>query len=423
MRVSGKNSGSEGLPCTREACLELDATDPLATYRDKFELPPGVIYLDGNSLGALTTSAAKRVEQMTTTQWGVDLIKSWNVHGWIDMPTRLGARIAPLVGAAADEVMVCDSTSVNLFKLASAVARGRDGRRKILTERGNFPTDPYILQGLAALVPGLELQMLPREQIAAAIDRETFLVVLTHVHYQSAELFDMAMLTARAHAQGARILWDLSHSVGALPINLSAARVDFAIGCTYKYLNGGPGAPAFMYVRRDLQGDLQPVLSGWLGHAEPFDFVDHYTPAEGMTRHRCGTPPMLSHAALDGALSVFDDIDMKVVRDKSIALSELFIALIEGLGSDTALELASPRQPERRGSHVSFAHADGYALVQQLVGRGVIGDFRAPNLMRFGFTPLYLRYVDVWDAVRILREELDDWRRHGPAVVTRQAVT
>ncbi|MBM4232495.1 MAG: aminotransferase class V-fold PLP-dependent enzyme, partial [Gammaproteobacteria bacterium] len=293
----------------------------------------------------------------------------------------------------------------------------------IITERGNFPTDAYMLQGLTALVPGLELQMLPREQIAAAIDRDTFLVVLTHVHYQSAEMFDMTALTARAHAKGARILWDLSHSVGALPIDLSAARADFAIGCTYKYLNGGPGAPAFMYVRRDLQGDLQPVLSGWLGHAKPFDFVDEYAPAEGMTRHRCGTPPMLSFAALDGALSVFEHIDMNLVRQKSIALSELFIALIEAQGPETALELASPRDPERRGSHVSFAHVDGYALIQQLIGRGVIGDFRAPKLMRFGFTPLYLRYVDIWDAVQILREELDCWRRHGPATVTRQAVT
>ncbi|MFM8845113.1 MAG: kynureninase [Gammaproteobacteria bacterium] len=423
MRSSGADASRAVSPRTREECLALDVADPLAAYRAAFKLPPGIIYLDGNSLGVLTAAATQRIEQTTTVEWGTDLIKSWNIHGWIDMPARLGARIAPLVGAAADEVMVCDSTSVNLFKLASAAARSRGNRYKIITERGNFPTDAYMLQGLTALVPGLELQMLPREQIATAIDRDTFLVVLTHVHYQSAELFDMTALTARAHAEGARILWDLSHSVGALPVNLSAARADFAVGCTYKYLNGGPGAPAFMYVRRDLQGDLQPVLSGWLGHAKPFDFLDDYAPAEGMTRHRCGTPPMLSFAALDGALSVFEHIDMNLVRQKSIALSELFIALIEAQGPETALELASPRDPERRGSHVSFAHVDGYALIQQLIGRGVIGDFRAPNIMRFGFTPLYLRYVDIWDAVQILREELDRWRRHGPATVTRQAVT
>jgi kynureninase len=314
MRSSGADASRAVSPRTREECLALDVADPLAAYRAAFKLPPGIIYLDGNSLGVLTAAATQRIEQTTTVEWGTDLIKSWNIHGWIDMPARLGARIAPLVGAAADEVMVCDSTSVNLFKLASAAARSRGNRYKIITERGNFPTDAYVLQGLTALVPGLELQMLPREQIATAIDRDTFLVVLTHVHYQSAELFDMTALTARAHAEGARILWDLSHSVGALPVNLSAARADFAVGCTYKYLNGGPGAPAFMYVRRDLQGDLQPVLSGWLGHAKPFDFLDDYAPAEGMTRHRCGTPPMLSFAALDGALSVFESCQAKIDR-------------------------------------------------------------------------------------------------------------
>lgn len=417
-----------GSPRSRDECLELDAADPLATRRAAFELPDGIIYLDGNSLGALTGASERRIQQLTTEQWGADLIKSWNVHGWIDMPAKLGARIAPLVGAAADELLVCDSTSINLFKLAAAAARSRGSRRKILTERGNFPTDPYILEGLAALVPGIELQLLHREQIADAIDRDTFLVVLTHVHYQSAEVFDIPALTARAHASGAQILWDLSHSVGALPVGLAAARVDFAVGCTYKYLNGGPGSPAFMYVRRDLQDELEPVLSGWLGHAKPFEFADHYAPAAGMTRHRCGTPPMLAFAALEGALSVFDGIDMNEVRRKSIALSELFISLIDALVAEmgqreTGLVLASPRDPSRRGSHVSIAHPDGYSLIQQLIGRGVIGDFRAPNLMRFGFTPLYLRYVDVWDAVQVLREELERWRRHGPAAVARHAVT
>ncbi len=411
------------LPRSREACLQLDAADPLAPQREAFDLPAGIIYLDGNSLGALTHAAASRVQQTVAAQWGTDLIKSWNQHGWIDLPERLGARIAPLLGAAADEVAVCDSTSVDLFKIAAAAARLRGTRHRILTERGNFPTDPYILQGLAELVPGLELRMVERSELEQAFDDTTFLVVLTHVHYRTAEMFDLAAVTARAHAAGARMLWDLSHSVGAVPLDLSAARADFAVGCTYKYLNGGPGAPAFMYVRRDLQPDLQPVLAGWLGHARPFDFRDDYTPANGMARHRCGTPPVIAYAALDGALSVFDGIDLQALRHKSLALAELFIALVEQLGPDSGLTLASPRDPALRGSHVSFAHADGYSLMQQLIERGVIGDFRAPDLLRFGFTPLYLRYVDVWDAVATLRDELERWRREGPRRVERLAVT
>ena len=411
------------VPQSRAQCLELDAADPLAGKRAAFDLPDGVIYLDGNSLGALTHEAARRVQHTVTAQWGADLIKSWNVHGWIDLPARLGARIAPLLGAAADEVMVGDSTSVNLFKVAAAAARVRGARRKIVTERGNFPTDPYLLQGLAGLVPDIELVLVDRDELAQAVDHETFLVVLTHVHYRTAAMFDLAAVTARAHAAGARILWDLSHSVGAVPLDLVAAEADYAVGCTYKFLNGGPGSPAFMYVRRDLQATLEPVLSGWLGHAQPFEFIDEYVPAAGMTRHRCGTPPVIAYAALEGALSVFDGIDMQLLRRKSLALADLFIALVEGLGSDSGLTLASPRDAAARGSHVSFAHADGYSLMQQLIGRGVIGDFRAPDLLRFGFTPLYVRYVDIWDAVEALREELALWRREGPRRVARLAVT
>lgn len=411
------------LPRSREECRALDAADPLAACRDAFELPAGTIYLDGNSLGALTHEAARRVQQTVTAQWGTDLIKSWNVHGWIDLPARLGARIAPLLGAAADEVMVGDSTSVNLFKVAAAAARARGARRKIVTERGNFPTDPYLLQGLAGLVPDIEVVLVDRDELAQAVDHETFLVVLTHVHYRTAAMFDLAAVTAGAHAAGARILWDLSHSVGAVPLDLVAAEADYAVGCTYKFLNGGPGSPAFMYVRRDLQATLEPVLSGWLGHAQPFEFIDEYVPAAGMTRHRCGTPPVLAFAALDGALSVFDGLDMQAVRRKSLALADLFIALVEGLGSASGLTLASPRDAAARGSHVSFAHTDAYGLMQQLIGRGVIGDFRAPDLLRFGFTPLYLRHVDIWDAVQVLAEELERWRREGPRQVERLAVT
>ena len=394
-------------PLTREQCLELDRRDPLAARREAFRLPEGLIYLDGNSLGALTVGAERSVARAVGVQWGVDLIRSWNVHGWIDLPATLGERVGRLIGAAPGETLVCDSTSVDLFKLAAAASLGRGARRKIVTEAGNFPTDLYILQGLAKLSPQIEVHAVPRDRIHDAIDADTFLVVLTHVHYRTAEMYDLAAMSARAHAMGARILWDLSHSVGAVPLDLRAAEADFAIGCTYKYLNGGPGAPAFLYVRRELQESLQPVLSGWLGDARPFEFLDDYAPAPGVDRHRCGTPPVLAFAALDGALETFDGVDMAAVRHKSVQLSELFIALVEALPGAGALTLASPRDPQRRGSHVSFAHAQGYPLMQRLISRGVIGDFRAPDLLRFGFTPLYLRFVDVWDAVRIFGEEMD----------------
>ncbi|MFM7395547.1 MAG: kynureninase [Gammaproteobacteria bacterium] len=408
---------------SREDCEEIDAVDPIAAKRSAFNLPPGVIYLDGNSLGALTHAAAHRVQEVVNTQWGGDLIKSWNLHGWIDQPRTLGRRLAPLLGVSADEVEVGDSTSVNLFKIAAAAARDRGLRYKIVTERGNFPTDPYILAGLAGLVPGVEVVQVSREALASALDPHTFLVVLTHVHYQSAEMFDLPQVTRLVHDAGAKILWDLSHSVGAVPLDLAAADADFAVGCCYKYLNGGPGAPAFMYVRRDLQSTLKPVLSGWLGHARPFDFTDEYSPAEGMTRHRCGTPPIVAYAALEGALSAFDDIDIHDLRSKSIALSELFINLVESCELAAELTLVSPRITARRGSHLAFEHDEGYTLMQQIIGRGVIGDFRAPNLLRFGFAPLYLRYVDIWDAVKILSEEARHWREAGGKPVTRMAVT
>ena len=410
-------------PLTREQCLELDRRDPLAARREAFRLPEGLIYLDGNSLGALTVGAERSVARAVGVQWGVDLIRSWNVHGWIDLPATLGERVGRLIGAAPGETLVCDSTSVDLFKLAAAASLGRGARWKIVTEAGNFPTDLYILQGLAKLSPQIEVHAVPRDRVHDAIDADTFLVVLTHVHYRTAEMYDLAAMSARAHAMGAQILWDLSHSVGAVPVDLRAAEADFAIGCTYKYLNGGPGAPAFLYVRRELQEGLQPVLSGWLGDARPFEFLDDYAPAPGVDRHRCGTPPVLSFAALDGALEAFDGVDIAEIRRKSVQLSELFIALVEALPGAGALTLASPRDPQRRGSHVSFAHAHGYPLMQRLIARGVVGDFRAPDLLRFGFTPLYLRYVDIWDAVRIFGEELDALPDAPPRDAPRLKVT
>ena len=408
----------------REQCQELDRSDPLASRRGAFVLDEGRIYLDGNSLGPLTHAARRRVQEVLDHEWGRDLIAGWNVHGWMDLPARLGARIAPLVGAAPGDVLVCDSTSVNLFKLAAAFMREAAPRRRVVTELGNFPTDLYVLEGLAGLLPErVELVAVPRAEVPAAVDDATALVVLTHVHYKTAETYDLAALTAAAQARGAAVLWDLSHSVGALPVELGSARADLAVGCTYKYLNGGPGAPAFLYVRPDLQARLQPAIAGWLGHAAPFAFDDAYRPAPGVARHRAGTPGILGMAALDGSLEVFDGLDLVALRAKSRALTELFIALVESRCARHGLALVTPREAARRGSHVSFAHPEGHGIVQALIARGVIGDFRAPDVLRFGFTPLYTRYVDVWDAVEALTAVLDgrEWSR--PEHRTRRAVT
>jgi kynureninase len=394
------------LPNSLEECRQWDARDPFAAMRSKFLLNPDIIYLDGNSLGALTRGSMLRSREIVEDQWGRDLVRSWNLHGWFDLPHRLGAKNAPLIGAAADEVLVADSTTVNLFKIACAAMMARGSRHRIITELGNFPADLYVLQGLAQLSGGaIEIVAVPRSEIVARIDESTFLVVLTHVHYKTAELFDLSALTRAAHAKGARILWDLSHSVGALESNVAAARADFAVGCTYKYLNGGPGSPAFLYVRRDLQEELRPGLTAWMGHAAPFEFTEDYDPAPGMARFRVGTPSMISFASLEGALEVWADVDIREVRRKSVSLSELFIERVDALG-DGALSVASPRNPEQRGSHVALTHPQGYELMQALIARGVIGDFRAPDVVRFSITPLYLSYVDVWQAAAVLGDVL-----------------
>jgi kynureninase len=392
------------LPTSLEECRQWDERDPFAQVRREFLLNPEIIYLDGNSLGALTKSSMARTRAIVEDQWGPDLVRSWNVHGWFDLPHRLGAKIAPLIGAAPDEVLVADSTTVNLFKIACAAMMVRGSRHRIITELGNFPADIYVLQGLAFLSGGaIEIVAVPRSEIAQRIDESTFLVVLTHVHYKTAELFDLEAITRRAHAMGSRILWDLSHSVGALQTNVGAARADFAVGCTYKYLNGGPGSPAFLYVRRDLQDELRPGLTAWMGHASPFEFTEDYDPAPGMARFRVGTPSMISFASLQGALEVWEGIDIREVRRKSAALSELFIKRVDAL-TGSGLSLASPRDPARRGSHVALTHPQGYELMQALIARGVIGDFRAPDVVRFSITPLYLGYADVWQAVTVLGE-------------------
>ena len=398
----------------RKHCEDLDRRDPMARFRERFVLPEGVIYLDGNSLGPLLKSVPERIRQAVEQQWGQGLIRSWNAARWIDLPQRVGDKIAPLIGAERGEVVAADSTSVNLFKLLSAALSLQRGRSVILSERDNFPTDLYVAQGVRdQLGSRHEIRLVEAGGIRDAIDQQVAVVMLTHVNFRTGARHDMAAVTAAAHEKGALVLWDLSHSVGAMPLALKAARADLAIGCGYKYLNGGPGAPAFLYVRRDLQDRIRPPLAGWMGHREPFAFVPDYAPAEGILRNLCGTPPVLAMVALDAALDLWTEVDLTALRAKSVALADLLIALVEEQGSSLGLTLATTRDAEQRGSQVSFAHPEGYAVMQALIARGVIGDYRAPDLIRFGFTPLYLRFVDVFDAVAILAAILRDrlWDR------------
>jgi kynureninase len=385
---------------TREEAEKLDASDPLAFARERFRLRDGVIYLDGNSLGALPTAAPAALAETAECQWGDDLIASWNKHGWIDWPTQIAAKLAPIVGAKPNELLIADSTSVCLFKLLAAAARARRGRNTILSQQANFPTDLYVAQGLADLL-GLTLETVEPGEIADAIDQDTAVVTVTHVDYRSASIHDMRAINHAADAAGALVVWDLSHSAGAIELDLHAAGTSLAIGCGYKYLNGGPGAPAFIYVAEALQDELTNPLQGWMGHAEPFAFVDDYRPAEGIVKFLTGTPSVLALAALDAGLATFDGIAMADLAAKSRALSQLFIEELEARCGDE-VRLSSPRNPLRRGSHVVFAHAEGYAIMQALIARGVIGDFRAPDLMRFGFAPLYNRFSEMADAAEIL---------------------
>jgi kynureninase len=398
---------------SREAAAALDAADPLAGFRARFEVPDGVIYLDGNSLGMLPTAAAARAHQVIHEQWGRDLIRAWNAHGWIDLPAAVGAKIATLIGAAPDEVVAADSTSVNLFKLLAAAVRLRPGRPTILSEADNFPTDSYVAEGLCDLLDGrVALRLVGAGELEAALDERVALLSLTHVDYRSGRMHDMAALTAAAHAAGALVLWDLSHSAGAVALDLAACEADFAVGCGYKYLNGGPGAPAYLYVARRLQHGLRQPLTGWMGHAAPFDFAARYRPAEGIGRALCGTPSVVALAMLEASLEVILEAGMAAIRAKSLALSDLFMALVEETCGGLGLTPISPTAHEQRGSQVAYRHAHGYPAMQALIARGVIGDFRRPDVMRFGFAPLYLRHTEVWDAVAALRAVLADeaWR-------------
>jgi kynureninase len=398
-----------------------DATDPLAFARLRFRLPEGVIYLDGNSLGALPIATEDRLREVATRQWGDDLITSWNKHGWIDWPTRIAAKLAPIVGAKPNELLVADSTSVCLFKLLAAAVAARPGRRTILTQQRNFPTDLYVADGLADML-GLKLEAVPADEVLGAIDGDTAVVTLTHVDYRSAAFYDMHAINEAAHNAGALTVWDLSHSAGAIELDLDGTGSDLAVGCGYKYLNGGPGAPAFVYVADALQDQLHPPLQGWMGHAEPFAFDDDYRPASGILRFLTGTPSILSLAALEAGLDTFDGVSMRDVSAKARALTQLFVDEVERrCGSEVTL--ASPRDPTKRASHVCFAHPEGYAVMQALIARGVIGDFRAPDLMRFGFAPLYNSFAEAARAAEILAEILERREWDQPRFRERARVT
>jgi len=406
---------------TLEQAQELDASDPLAFARDRFRLPEGIIYLDGNSLGALPAVAPAALAETAEHQWGDDLIGSWNKHAWIDWPTRIAARLAPIVGAKPSELLVADSTSVCLFKLLAAAVRARPGRRTILTQKRNFPTDLYVAQGLCGML-GLQLKAVDPEDIVAAVDADTAALTLTHVDYRSGAIHDMGAINRAARSAEALVVWDLSHSAGAIDLDLNGSAAELAVGCGYKYLNGGPGAPAFVYVADHLQDQLASPLQGWMGHAEPFAFVGDYRPAEGMLKFLTGTPSILALAALNAGLATFDGIAMRDITAKSRSLSQLFIAEVEARsGSD--LRLASPRDPTQRGSHVVFAHAESYAMMQALIARGVIGDFRAPDLMRFGFAPLYNSHAEMVRAAETLAHILATREWDQPRFNARAKVT
>lgn len=408
----------------RSDCEALDAQDPLKHKRAAFSIPQGMIYLDGNSLGVLPVNVPARVADVAQKQWGETLIKSWNEHGWFHLPQKIGDRIARLIGAPAGSVIAGDTISVNLFKLLGAAAKLNPKRRVILSDNGNFPSDLYVAQGFRDLMDdGYVLKVVDPEQVMDAIDESVAFTMITEVDYRTARLHDMKAVTKRAHEMGALTIWDLAHSAGATPVQLAACDADFALGCTYKYLNGGPGAPAFLYVKPELQDRVQPPLAGWWGHAAPFAFDLEYKPAPGIIRNQCGTQPMLSMAALDAALDVWDDVDMNVLRRKSLALCKTFIDLVEQRLSSHGVKVAGPRDMDQRGSHVSIHHPQGYAVMQALIAANVVGDFRAPDMMRFGFTPLYTSFAEVWDAVDILTRILDRAEWNQPQFLAKKAVT
>ena len=407
---------------TREHCLGLDKRDPIAHARDRFTLPSNIIYLDGNSLGALPKAVAPRLARAIEEEWGRGLIRSWNDAGWYRAPQRVGAKIAKLIGAAADEVIVTDSTSVDLFKVLTGALGLRPGRTKILGIKDDFPTDAYIAGGVADL-RGADFVRVEPAALIEAIDKETAIVSLTHVNYRSGFIHDMRAITAAAHAQGALIVWDLSHSAGVLPLALNDVQADFAVGCGYKHLNGGPGAPAYVFAAKRHQRAFQHPLTGWFGHADPFAFAPDFEAAPGMEKLLTGTPPILSFVALEAALDAFEGVEMNIVREKVENLTQLFIDLVDERLRDHRFALASPRERTLRGAQVALNHPEGYAIMQAVIARRLVGDFRAPDTVRFGFAPLYTRFVDVYDAVTIIEDVMASRAWDTPQFKARRAVT
>ena len=403
--VSAERASAGAASLSAEGARRADAADELAAIRELFEVPESVIYLDGNSLGALPTAVAPAVADLVARQWGEQLITSWNVNDWWRLPARVGDRIGRLIGAAAGQVMCGDSTSVQLFQALVAACRMRPGRGTILTDSNGFPTDQYLADAVADLL-GLTVVRLAPAELAVHLSEDVAVVSFSHVDYRTGELFDAAAITAAAHRAGAVMVWDLCHSAGALPIELDAIEADLAVGCTYKYLNGGPGSPGYIYIAARHLGTAALPLTGWHGHRSPFELSQRYAPAPSIERARIGTPPVLSMAALDAALDVFDQLDMAAVRRKSLALTDLVIEFAQTRLAEFGVEVATPLAHERRGSQVSLRMPAAYEVCQELISRGVIGDFREPDLLRLGFTPLYLSYTDVYEAMSRLAEVL-----------------
>ena len=383
-----------------------------------------MLYFDGNSLGPPPVEAADRVADIVRAQWGGDLVGAWNRCDWIDLPRKVAAAIAPLVGAGPDEIAVADSTSVNLFKVLAAGLALNPGRGVILTERTNFPTDLYMAQGLVEMLgPRASLKLVDRADLAAALDEDVAILMLTQVDFRTGERHDLETMTALAHAKGAVMVWDLAHSAGAFPVDLGGCDADFAVGCGYKYLNGGPGAPSFVFAARRLHGKLRTPLRGWMGHDAPFAFETGYRPAGGAVQFQVGTPSILALGALELGVSLVAEIGVERLWRKSCALTSLFTERVEPVCREHGFEFASPRDPQQRGSQISLRHRHGYAIVQALAARGVVGDFREPDILRFGFAPAYLRYVDAWDAVRLLAEVMQTGSWDQPQFHERRKVT
>lgn len=410
---------------TRKASFEeMDLQDPLAAKRALFDIPEGLVYLDGNSLGCLPKATVVRVQDVVTREWGQDLITSWNKADWIGLSARVGDQIARLVGAKSGEVVAADSTSINVFKMIAAAVRMQKGRKKIVSDTANFPTDLYMMEGVIKhCAPDMELVLADEKNILDHLDEDVAVLSLTHVNFKSGRMYDMAAITKAAQEKGILTVWDLSHSAGAVPVDLNGANADFAVGCGYKYFNGGPGAPAFLFIAERHQEVAEPPLSGWMGHSSPFAFDLSYSPADGAKRHLCGTPSVIGMSALHESLKVFDDVTMAQLREKSLKLSSMFIKLVEENCAEHGFELITPRDEAQRGSQASFAHPEGYAIMQALIADGVVGDFRAPNVVRFGFTPLYVGYADVYEAVERLKRIMDQRLWVQPAYQEKSAVT